>query len=345
MVGTPKSLNTEQNTDLNLQVAEGSPEFGRSLLHVLKNTGISVLYQDTSLETVWGQNIFPELEDAVLSNGVGRLSGSGQQLSRVAAVRRNVLSTGEGERIDAAVTTPQGVRWFKVWVDADKNAAGELQGIVTTAIDVTEEKRREQTLKTLLREVAHRSKNLLAIIQSIATQTGRYSGNTDTFLSRFRGRIQSLASSQDLVTSSNWRGADLRELVAGQVGKYSDSLQKHLRLDGEKPYLNPNAALHIGLAIHELAVNSASYGALSKPSGFVSVSSSLVPNKDGKPDLQLLWREQVGSGVTSLNEKRFGSIALEKVVPSSLNGEASLSLDDGWLEYRLLIPSGSFELE
>ncbi|TGU42030.1 histidine kinase, partial [bacterium M00.F.Ca.ET.146.01.1.1] len=97
-------------------------------------------------------------------------------------------------------------------IDADRSEAGEVQGVVTTMVETTEQKRREQTLKTLLREVSHRSKNLLAIIQSIATQTGRYSETLGDFLTRFRGRLQSLASSQDLVTSSNWRGAALREL-------------------------------------------------------------------------------------------------------------------------------------
>ena len=95
-----------------------------------------------------------------------------------------------------------------------------MRGIVTTAVETTEQKRREQTLRVLLREVSHRSRNLLAIIQSIATQTGRYSSTIDGFLSGFRGRLQSLASSQDLVTSSNWRGADLGDLLLGQVSRY-----------------------------------------------------------------------------------------------------------------------------
>ena len=120
-------------------------------------------------------------------------------------------------------------------------------------------------MRALLREVSHRSKNLLAIIQSIATQTGRYSGTIDSFLSRFRGRLQSLASSQDLVTSSNWRGADLRELVLGQVGRYvADPTRAHAASKAPIPISIPMRRLHIGLALHELAVNSVSYGALSK---------------------------------------------------------------------------------
>ncbi|TIW04709.1 MAG: sensor histidine kinase, partial [Mesorhizobium sp.] len=106
--------------------AESGMQVGRALLHALHNAGISVLYQDRQMKTVWA-----------------RIPGS------------------------------QGVRWFQLWVDADRGDAGEVLGVVTTMVETTEQKRREQTLKALLREVSHRSKNLLAIIQSIATQTGR----------------------------------------------------------------------------------------------------------------------------------------------------------------------------
>jgi len=80
-------------------------------------------------------------------------------------------------------------------------------GLITTGVNVTELRMREQVLKILLREVIHCSKNLLAIMQSIAVQTARFSDSVISFLKKFQGRIQSLSHSQDLVTDSNWRGA------------------------------------------------------------------------------------------------------------------------------------------
>jgi two-component sensor histidine kinase len=200
-------------------------------------------------------------------------------------------------------------------------------------------------LKTLLREVSHRSKNLLAIIQSIATQTGRYSETVGDFLTRFRGRLQSLSSSQDLVTSSNWRGAALRELVFGQVGRYGGDPARSLRFNGVNPYLNPNAALHIGLAMHELAVNSVSYGALSRPDGFVEVTADLSAAATDKPAMSLTWSEAFVANDNQRTEKRFGSVALERVVPASLNGTATLEIAGDRLEYRLVVPHGNFETE
>ena len=143
---------------------------------------------------------------------------------------------------------------------------------------------------------------------------------------------------------SNWRGADLRELVIGQVGRYCADPAKNIRLEGANPYLSPNAALHIGLALHELAVNSVSYGALSRPDGSVTISADLKAGET--PDaLTLTWTEAIATGADKLKDKKFGSVALERVVPASLNGKGSLTADGNRLEYRLVVPKGNFEID
>jgi two-component sensor histidine kinase len=326
---------------------EKDAQLGRALLHALRNAGISVLYQDNTLKTVWARNMRPpwdtDVSDPFSSETATPLPPL--QAERIQAARRNVVASGNPERMEISVPSATGMRWFEVWVDADRAEDGAILGVVTTKVETTEQKRREQTLKTLLREVSHRSKNLLAIIQSIATQTGRYSDSLGDFLTRFRGRLHSLASSQDLVTSSNWRGAELHELVAGQVGRYGTDPAHSLRFSGENPYLNPNAALHIGLAMHELAVNSVSYGALSQPKGFVEVTADLIDTPTGENALLLVWAEMIGINDKRRDHKRFGSVALERIVPTSLNGAAALEIDGDRLEYRLTVPHGNFETD
>jgi two-component sensor histidine kinase len=321
----------------------GSDRLGRALLHALRNAGIAVLYQDRDLKTVWARNMRAPWFAGDPSDPKSGLPPS--QAERLTAARRNVIATGNPERLELSVPGEDGMRWFEIWVDADFAADGAVQGVMTTKIETTEQKRREQTLRALLREVSHRSKNLLAIIQSIASQTGRYSDTIADFLARFRGRLQSLAASQDLVTSSNWRGAALQELVAGQVGRYGSDPTRSLRFEGVNPFLNPNATLHIGLALHELAVNSVSYGALSRPDGFVDVAATLAPNGSGDSSLSLVWAETIPAGAGRRNAKRFGSVALERVVPTSLNGTAALDIAGDHLEYRLVVPHGNFETD
>lgn len=319
---------------------------GRSLLRALRNTDISVLYQDRNLRYVWGESVEAPLwsaGDVIGATDFDIMPTS--EAERMRAAKEAVLISGEPCRMEIHLPQPDGARWFDVWIDADVNEAGETQGIITTAVEITEQKRREQTLRALLREVSHRSKNLLAIIQSIAMQTSRYSFSIDQFLVRFRGRIQSLVSSQDLVTSSNWRGANLHQLVESQVAPYCADAWRNVRVTGANPYLNPNAALHIGLALHELAVNSVSYGALSRPDGHINLSVDIIRDEDKNDCLLLNWSEDIHGTESHHHERRFGSIALERVVPASLNGKAQLRIGPDRLEYRLTIPEGNFEIE
>jgi two-component sensor histidine kinase len=320
-------------------------------LRALRNTSVSVFHQDSSTRVTWAHNV-----PAALNGGniVGLLDTDflPAECARVAtAAKRVVMNGGAQQRLEIHLDGGEGgeERWFDFWIDANVSDDGEIRGAVTTAVETTAQKQREQTLQVLLREVSHRSRNLLAIIQGIANQTGRYSSNIDEFLTRFLGRLQSLASSQDLVTSSNWRGADLRDLILGQAARYVSVPQKSLRIEGVRLWLNPNAALHVGLAVHELIGNSVSYGALSQPGGTVSLTASQVDAPDMLPSLILIWRETVAQSAYGLEkafmQKRFGSVALEKIVPASLNGSASLVIENGALEYRLLIPAENFEMQ
>ena len=345
MTGTKGSDDRDGGVDTGF--VEGSGDLGRSLLHALRNTGISVLYQDRDLRVLWAQNVPSTWATVELIHLTDEDFLPAAVARQVVAVKKLVLETAKPGRTEISIPVGDGARWYDLWMDADTGSNGKIRGLITTAVEITDQKRREQTLRALLREVSHRSKNLLAIIQSIATQTGRYSGTIDNFLVRFRGRLQSMASSQDLVTSSNWRGADLHDLVVGQVSRYSSDPGRSIHFEGERPWLNPNAALHVGLALHELVVNSVSYGALSRPDGFVTVSAELS-DTSGTLSLSLIWSERIDKitpDEEATREKRFGSVALERVVPASLNGAANLDIANGKLEYRLVIPYGQFELD
>jgi two-component sensor histidine kinase len=328
---------------MKLHPTSSTPDRDGSLLKALSNTGISITYCDLDLHVLWAENIPSAWSERPVEGLQLRDFLPHTIAADLARAKHEVISTGVSRKLEIGIPAEGGASWFSVWLDVDRSSDGRILGIMTTAVDITDQKRREQTLRTLLREVAHRSKNLLAIIQSIATQTGRHSGTVEGFLSRFRGRLQSLASTQDLVTSSNWRGASLPELILGQVGRYTADASQSIRLEGDGPYLNPNAALHIGLALHELAVNSVSYGALARPDGYVTITSRIQTSPS--PSLSLTWVETISVANHAIGQKRFGSVALERVVPAALNGSATLELTDTRLTYCLLIPQGNFETE
>ncbi|MFI0847044.1 sensor histidine kinase [Mesorhizobium sp. IMUNJ 23232] len=329
---------------MRLHSMPSKPDQGSSLLKALANTGIFITYCDLDLRVAWAENIPSAWSTRPVEGRHLREFLPANVAAVLTRAKQDAISTGVSRKLEISIPAEGGAAWFSLWIDLDRSPEGPVQGIMTTAVDITDQKRREQTLRALLREVAHRSKNLLAIIQSIATQTGRHSESVDNFLSRFRGRLQSLASTQDLVTSSDWRGAALHELILGQVGRYTADAVQSIRLDGDNPYLNPNAALHIGLALHELAVNSVSYGALSRPDGYVTITARIL-DSPSDPALSLAWMETISVASAAVGQKRFGSVALERVVPAALNGSATLELSDTRLTYSLLVPQGNFETE
>lgn len=210
--------------------------------------------------------------------------------------------------------------------------------VLMTFVDTSEERRREDTLKALLRELTHRSKNMLAIVQSIASQTARAVVTPEEFLPKFRARLAALASAQDLVTDSNWRGARFKDLATAQFARYVEQDDERYSITGSNPLLVPNQVTHLALAIHELIANSVSTGALSRENGRVILQCS-HPAKD---QLAIEWSEQLGISdgftLSPKPEKRFGSSVLERIVPTALNGFGTYYLGTDRISYRVEFP-------
>ncbi|MEF2071778.1 HWE histidine kinase domain-containing protein [Consotaella aegiceratis] len=315
----------------------------RKTLKALANTDLAVFAQDLDLHYSWvfnpGDSWLPG--DVVGKSDTDLLSSSAAE--KAILVKEEVLRGQRPARFELAITVGSSLRWFDIRVDVDRNDSGEVLGLIGTSMEITEQKRREETLKTLLRELSHRSKNLLAIIQSLASQTARHAVTVPEFLVRFRGRIQSLSSSQDIVTDADWRGADLVSLVTMQVERYAPDGMQQIEFEGPAVYLSPTASLHVGLALHELAVNAASYGSLSVPGGRVRIRAEFTETGDDRV-LDLTWVEMNGPRVKGDRDARFGTSTLERIVPNAVGGEARLEYLPEGIRYKLLIPETQFEL-
>lgn len=317
-----------------------------ALTQAIHGADIFVLYQTPDMVYRWAENL-PEIIAEKWFAGCRDSDFLSEKLSKnMIDIKLQVLETGKMHTLEARFENSNNrIFWFKFSIDCHRDERGEIVGLLTTGVNITELRRREQVLKALLREVSHRSKNLLAIIQSVAGQTARYTDSLQTFLKKFQGRIQSLSHSQDLVTDSDWRGAHFRELFLSQTSNYLEKEHRRFTIDGDDPYLFPGAALHIGLAFHELIINSLSYGALSKPDGLIHVTSR-IEKDEGKPSqLCISWYEVFSPGHTLDNDRRacFGSAVLEKIVPVSVNGTASLEFTNDGVVYHLTLPDTYFD--
>ena len=310
------------------------------ILSGLRGTNVTVAYQDADLVYAWIANP-PAGFEAIAGKRDAEILPA-RPAAMLTEAKRVCLETGQGAHLIVDIDDDT-QRWFDVWLEADlvdrRDADPRIAGVIVVATDVTERVVREERLRVLLREVSHRARNLLAIVQSIASQTVRAASEPRRFLERFNERLQSLAHTLDLVTLREWEGATLHQLVSRQTKPFLPD-GGSIEIGGVDPVLTPSAALHLGLALQELASNAVSHGAWRDRRGHVSARTSRQPDTR---DLLFEWSEKGdGRGAPSPSGS-FGSRTLMSVVPTALGGEASMVSQGEGFSYRLRIPPANFD--
>ena len=259
--------------------------------------------------------------------------------SRVRATLIQSAKTGEKFALECRICRPDdSIRWVRIRGQADLDPqtkrASRMTGIV---FDVTERREREAHLRFLMRELTHRSKNLLAVIQAMARQTGGASTSLDDFQIRFAARLQGMAASHDLLVNEDWRGAFMKEIVQEQV-KHLDAIER-ISISGPDVLLKPEAAQNVGLALHELSANAVKYGALANALGRVTVTWTMVLGAAGDRRLVLGWQESGGPTVVETGRRGFGLTVIERIVARALDGEVKLTFAPEGVVWRLDIPA------
>jgi two-component sensor histidine kinase len=191
----------------------------------------------------------------------------------------------------------------------------------------------ESEIRFLMREVAHRSKNQLTVVSSIAKQSSRNARNFAAFQDAFQKRLAGLARSTDLLIAGGVSGVDLRELVHAQIEPFQPSDAQRLRIEGPDCKLGNHAAQTIGLAAHELATNAAKYGAFSVQSGRLSVTWRIDSDS-----LDFVWRETVPRLRKRAETFGFGTQVIERMLGGTLDAEITRTMHGDGLEYRFVMP-------
>jgi two-component sensor histidine kinase len=198
---------------------------------------------------------------------------------------------------------------------------------------------REDRIKGLLRELAHRAKNLLAVIQAIARHTAPETGAERSYAHALRARIAGLSYTHDLVAEEEWRGARLLDLAGRQLSHFIEPVPPRVELDGPELLIAPAAAQQLGLALHELGANAVEHGSLKTLQGKVSFQWRLEGTLSAQPWLHLHWRELNGPPAKPPQRKKFGTLVLERLVPDGLAGSATLSFEEPGLTWTCEMPS------
>jgi PAS domain S-box-containing protein len=247
---------------------------------------------------------------------------------------RKALQNGAVFENENRIVRPDGaIRWIYNCAHPYFDSAGKLIKYIGATLDITERRKREEQVQLLLREVSHRAKNMLGVVQAIASQTA--SAQPGDFITRFSERIQALAANLDLLVKSRWQGVGLKDLVRSQLAHFEGLIGRRIEIEGPPLHIAAEAAQPIAMALHELATNAGKYGALSSREGHVSIAWRI----GGDGSFHLGWTETGGPPVVPPERRGFGSTVIALVPEMQLDAAVTLEYPPGGVRWRLTCPA------
>jgi PAS domain S-box-containing protein len=230
------------------------------------------------------------------------------------------------------------VRWLESHGLAHFKGTGTERRIVSfggTVQDITERKESEEKEHLLMREINHRAKNMLSVVDAIAHQTATRS--PEDFVERFSERVQALSANQDLLVRNEWNGVDIADLTRAQLAHFADLIGSRIAMQGPRLRLNPASAQAVGLALHELATNAGKYGALSTDRGRVDIGWGII----GGETFTMDWTERDGPPVVPPKRRGFGTIVMEAMAQRSVDGAVQLDYPPSGVTWRVTCPAAN----
>ena len=329
---------TDANRELERRVSERTFELrsvNRRFEAALTGSTISVAQQDRDLRYTWAYNMPGGLE---AERVVGARSADFMPADRAAALdaaKQRAIDAETPVHLEISAEIDGGVRWFEERIEplSDGNA---VIGVISTSVDVTVRKRHEIELTTVLRELTHRSKNLLAVVQGIARQTGQSCDSVQQFNERFAARLQALSLAHELLVATSWRPVDLRTLVETVLAHVAPERAAGIAVDGPDIRVSAERAQSLAIGLHEMATNAVSYGGLSRRDGALGLGWSIAADAGDAQRVDFYWRER---GALQQGQTRgFGISFVEKLLPRALAGRSTLLFDSEGLTWKMSFP-------
>ncbi len=258
-----------------------------------------------------------------------------ERKTTIGKLREALSSGGEYDGMFRAGATS---RWLlgrgrvQEW-DAD----GKPSMFLGITLDVTEGQIASERMRLLLRELNHRVKNTLAMLQSLARQTLRQTKDPAAFMEAFAGRLQSISEAHGLLSDHEWGTIRLTTLLQAQIKPYVDDFAAQVEIHKDEVKLGPDQAIGLGLVLHELATNARKYGALSAPGGKLVITARVV-QEDGHPVLNMTWHEMGGPTVKPPERHGFGLVLIERSLDKVLGSNVHLEFLPSGLTALVRLP-------
>jgi PAS domain S-box-containing protein len=258
-------------------------------------------------------------------------------IGRVKQIRSDAFRERRREyNVEYRIIRPDGEqRWVETRCFIAYSGGGQPHRVVGASIDITERKRVDEQQRTLLAELDHRVKNALATVGAVVAHTHQGTGSVTDFVAALDGRIRSMATTHELLSSHRWYGVSLTELVRREVAPYAS--RNNTEINGPDILLKPEAGQAMAMVLHELVTNAAKYGALSTQEGRVSIWW------DRHPHLVFEWQETGGPRVGALGKSSYGTNTIRDLIPYECGGTVDFVLAPEGARCRLELPAGCLE--
>jgi PAS domain S-box-containing protein len=245
---------------------------------------------------------------------------------------KNLLNDAQTFQTEFRVLRPTGeTRWCIGSAAASTGPQGRITRVSGVIIDITDRKDAEERQSLLAREVDHRARNALAVVQAIIRLTR--AKTIDGYVEAVEGRIRALSRAHMLLSHARWQGADLSRLVDEELGPYRTGEAGRITITGPNIVLHPATAQTLALALHELATNAAKHGALSAGAGRVHFAWEL---KAGS--FVLNWCETGGPPVKAPVAQGYGTRVISASIERQLGGRVLFDWRPDGLQCVMSIP-------
>jgi PAS domain S-box-containing protein len=252
------------------------------------------------------------------------------------------LRSGSGREDEYRIVRPDGeLRWLHSTGFPIRGHSDQVRRIAGIAQDVTERKRAIELQETLLAELQHRVRNILAMVRSMVRRTAATKTDLEEFVGHFERRIESMARTQALLTRAPGRGINLEDILREEM-RAQGAGEAQFRLEGPTLSLASHAAEVLTLALHELATNSVKYGALGHEEGFICVTWDQV-REQAQKWLRLTWDEAAGVSIKTEPQPGFGTELITKRIPYELRGRSQMLFRRNGLRAVIEFPLGNEE--
>ncbi len=236
-------------------------------------------------------------------------------------------------RFEARHQWPDGVvKWIGIRARIIVDDQGAPTRVIGVAMDVTERRRYEEQLQLTARELQHRVKNNLAVVQSIAVQSFRGAPSKEEGIAVFAGRLQALAAATELLTRGNWEAVPVADIVEEILRPFWDDRRSRFAVEGAQIRIPSSVAVTLGMALHELSTNAVKYGALSSDRGTVALRWDT-----DAAGMILDWRETGGPTVVPPSRSGFGTKLLTHGLFDDGTGRVALAFDPAGVHCTIAI--------